>query len=82
LDAGLAPACVETCPTKAMIFGDKNDTKSEVAQVLATNATAVIKKEMQTNPHVFYISADETVMSNVEKEINYRTEGSLIKLKF
>jgi tetrathionate reductase subunit B len=82
VDAGLVPACVESCPTRAMVFGDKNDPRSEVSQLLSANATNVLKKEMQTNPHVFYIFADEAAMSNVEEEINYRTEGALIKLRF
>ena len=81
VDAGLVPACVESCPTRAMVFGDKNDSKSEVAQLLAANATVVIKKEMQTDPQVFYINADETAMSNIENDNHYYTEGALIKLK-
>lgn len=74
LDAGLMPACVEGCPTRAMIFGDINDPKSEVSRVLATNATQVLKEDMQTEPFVFYIGADQTAMSNVEEEVNYFTE--------
>jgi tetrathionate reductase subunit B len=81
VDAGLVPACVETCPTRALIFGDVNDPKSEISKILATNATQVLKKEMQTDPHVFYIGPDETAMSNVEEEINYYTESTIIKLK-
>jgi len=81
VDAGLLPACVETCPTRAMVFGDTNDSKSEISQILASNATGVLKKEMQTDPQVFYISADEAAMSNIEERINYYTEPAFIKLK-
>jgi Fe-S-cluster-containing dehydrogenase component len=75
---------VETCPTKAMIFGDRNDSKSEISQMLAANATNVLKADMQTDPQVFYISADESTMSNVEEEINYYAEplDKIIKLRF
>ena len=31
---GLQPACVEVCPSKARIFGDQDDPKREIAQVL------------------------------------------------
>ncbi len=81
LDAGLVPACVETCPTRALTFGDVNDPKSEVSKLLATSATQVLKKEMQTEPFVYYIGADEVAMSNVEEEINYYTESTLIKIR-
>lgn len=81
VDAGLLPACVETCPTRAMVFGDTNDSKSEISQILASNATVVLKKEMQTDPQVFYISADETAMSSIEERINYYTESAFIKLR-
>jgi tetrathionate reductase subunit B len=84
LDAGLTPACVETCPTRAMVFGDRNDSKSEISQVLAANATNVLKAEMQTEPQVFYISADESTMGNAEEEINYFAEplDKIIKFRF
>ncbi len=81
VDAGLEPACVEGCPTRAMIFGDRNDSKSEISQLLASNATTVLKEEMETGPNVYYIAADETAMSNVENGINYRTEGAFFKLR-
>jgi len=75
VDAGLLPACVEGCPTRAMVFGDMNDPRSEVSKLLASSPTQVLKKEMQTEPAVYYIGADEIAMSNVEEEINYFTEG-------
>jgi hypothetical protein len=52
--------------------------------MLAANATNVLKADMQTDPQVFYISADESTMSNVEEEINYYAEplDKIIKLRF
>jgi len=62
IDAGLAPACVEACPVGAMLFGDMHDPASEIAQLVATHPMQVVKPEIATNPHVFYINADLAVM--------------------
>lgn len=58
VDAGLKPACVMACPTEAIIFGDLNDPESEVAKSVAKNAVQVIKPEIGTDPHTFYIGLD------------------------
>lgn len=56
LAQGLQPACVETCgDTKAMIFGDLNDSNSEIRQVLKQNSTIQRKPEAGTLPSIFYI---------------------------
>ena len=57
---GLVPACVNTCPGKARIFGDMNDPKSEVAQILAKNPVTVLRQGMGTQPNVYYIAADHS----------------------
>jgi tetrathionate reductase subunit B len=62
IDAGLAPACVEACPVGAMLFGDMHDPASEIARLVATHPIQVVKPEMATKPHVFYINADLEVM--------------------
>ncbi|TAK30085.1 MAG: 4Fe-4S dicluster domain-containing protein [Chloroflexota bacterium] len=62
VDAGLAPACVNTCPTSALIFGDLNDPQSEVSKALATNAVTVLKPDRDTSPQVYYIAADSVAM--------------------
>lgn len=62
VDAGIEPACVETCIGRARIFGDLKDPHSEISILIATNATVVLKPEMATEPRCFYISADLDAM--------------------
>ncbi len=52
---GLQPACVEVCPSKARIFGDQDDPKSEIAQVLKAQKSFRLQEDKGTKPNVHYI---------------------------
>ena len=52
---GLKPACVEACPTRCRIFGDLDDTDSEIAKKAANNPLSVWKPEAETRPRVLYV---------------------------
>lgn len=52
---GLQPACVEACPAKARIFGDQEDSKSEIATILRAQRTFRLKEERGTRPNVYYV---------------------------
>jgi dimethyl sulfoxide reductase iron-sulfur subunit len=56
IDRGLNPACVETCPTKALVFGDLNDPQSAVSELLRTRAHFQPRAELGTDPRVFYLT--------------------------
>ncbi|MBN1907467.1 MAG: carboxypeptidase-like regulatory domain-containing protein [Deltaproteobacteria bacterium] len=49
------PRCVETCPTDALIFGDLDDPKSEIAKKLKKGNTETLHPEFATRPSVCYI---------------------------
>jgi tetrathionate reductase subunit B len=55
LDAGLPPACVETCVGGARHFGDINDPDSEVSKMLATHDYYRLYEEAGTGPAIYYI---------------------------
>lgn len=61
LEAGLLPACVESCVGGARIIGDLNDPQSQIAQMIAAHhdELMVLQPEKGTSPHVFYLGMDE-----------------------
>ena len=68
IDAGLLPACVETCVGGARIFGDLNAAGSAVRQLVDSNQTTVLKPEMGSRPQVFYLGLDARFQGRVEGE--------------
>lgn len=68
VEAGLLPACVESCVGGARIFGDLNDPDSTVSRLVAEKHPQVLKPEMNTAPHVFYIGLDEAFLGRVDGE--------------
>jgi Fe-S-cluster-containing dehydrogenase component len=55
LAVGKAPACVAACEPGALVFGDLEDTDSELRKVLSTNFTLRRKAELGTMPEVYYV---------------------------
>ena len=70
--AGLLPACVETCVGGARNFGDLNDPESEVSRLLRENEVSVLRPEMHTNPNVYYIGLDDVLDGRVAGEAAYK----------
>lgn len=62
IDSGLEPACVTVCPTHSIWVGDLDDPDSGISQLLATNETSVRAPEQGTEPNVFYLAADQSVL--------------------
>jgi tetrathionate reductase subunit B len=65
LEAGLLPACVESCVGGARIIGDIKDPHSRISQMLHEHhdAIKVLKPESGTSPHVFYLGLDEAFVT-------------------
>ena len=55
LARGEEPACVEVCPARIRYFGDLQDAKSEVSELIAKNPWKRLLPEKGTNPSVYYL---------------------------
>lgn len=56
LDGGLQPACIDTCPTRAMVIGDLNDPESEISKLIKGRSNFRPRAELGTGPNVFYLT--------------------------
>jgi molybdopterin-containing oxidoreductase family iron-sulfur binding subunit len=54
-DGDVQPACVQSCPAEAMVFGDLNDPQSKVARLAESGRATRLLEELGTKPKVFYL---------------------------
>jgi Fe-S-cluster-containing dehydrogenase component len=59
-DGGVKPACVESCPTTAMIFGDLNDPNSQVSRMSRSVRATILLAEVGTQPKVIYLERESS----------------------
>lgn len=53
------PACVQTCPTGTINFGDLGDPTSTVTQLAKSSRAFKLLEELGTEPHVIYLTEGE-----------------------
>ncbi|MFO8031649.1 MAG: 4Fe-4S dicluster domain-containing protein [Desulfohalobiaceae bacterium] len=81
LAQGLLPACVDTCPTKARVFGDLNDPESEAARLLKKNNTVrIISNPVDTKPNMYYLASTSPTdwVGKVEYPSAYRFMSDVV----
>lgn len=58
-DGEIVPACAQACPTDALIFGDKWDESSRVAQMVPSERQFKLLENLGTEPAVYYLKGGE-----------------------
>jgi molybdopterin-containing oxidoreductase family iron-sulfur binding subunit len=54
-DGEILPACAQTCPTGAMVFGDLNDPGSEVSGLFNSERRLFLLDFLETKPSIAYL---------------------------
>jgi Fe-S-cluster-containing dehydrogenase component len=58
-DLEVQPACAQSCPTRAIAFGDKSNPDSAVAQLFRSPRAELPLEELGTGPRVAYLKEGE-----------------------
>jgi len=64
-DGDVKTACQQSCPADAIVFGDVNDPKSEIAKLFNNERSYVLLEEYNVQPSVSYM----TKIRNIEESI-------------
>ncbi len=68
IEIGLEPACVNVCPTNAIVSGDLDQKDSNISNLVSRQQVTARKPEKGTRPKLFYIEGDDASLKPLETE--------------
>jgi len=68
-DAEYVPACAESCPTKAIRFGNLADAQSEVSQLSRDKNTFRLLEQLGTEPKMYFHSEQSWVRKKMDTKL-------------
>lgn len=73
LEVGMDPACVTTCPSEALVFGDLNDPDSKVSRMKATleaeRSLEQVRAEKGTKPRMYFATDENHRVAKWESKV-------------
>jgi molybdopterin-containing oxidoreductase family iron-sulfur binding subunit len=57
-DGEISPACAQSCPTNALVFGDLNNSESKVSRLSRSNRGRKLLGELGTEPKITYLERE------------------------
>jgi Fe-S-cluster-containing dehydrogenase component len=54
-DGDVVPACAQSCPSGAIVFGDPNDPDSRIAELVESRRRFILLEDFGTEPSVIYL---------------------------
>ncbi len=78
IEESLPPACVNACPTNALIFGDME----EISKIIAEKKAEGLHPEWKTSPRVYYIGLPKTFLAGkiVDEKTGEYLEGAKVTI--
>jgi molybdopterin-containing oxidoreductase family iron-sulfur binding subunit len=67
-DGEVVPACQQACPTQAIVFGNINDTASQVARLKASPLNYKLLDHLNTQPRTTYLAKVTNPNEELERE--------------
>ena len=82
LEQGKIPKCVQVCPSRALIFGDLADARTDVAKIVASRKTEALDPGRKAKPRVYYLGVPKLFIAGsvVYGDVDECAEGVSVTL--
>lgn len=67
-DGDVVPACQQTCPTQAIVFGDLSDPESRISRIKAEPRNYHLMKELNARPRTSYLARSQNLNTRLNHD--------------